>query len=1057
MLHLLGVQECKRMTRLPESLWALTALQTLDLAMCEGLRGLPEGLSALTALEGLNLRSCKRLTGLPEGLSALTALKTLDLERCEGLRVLPEGLSALTALQTLILWGSTELTSLPEGLSALTVLHLLGVQVCKRMTRLPESLWALTALQTLDLAMCGGLRGLPEGLSELTALTTLDLTRCEGLRGLPEGLSVLTALQTLNLYRCRGLRGLPEGLSALTALQTLDLFWCSGLTALPEGLSALTALQTLNLEGCRELTGLPEGLSALTALQMLDLYGCSELPALPEGLSALTALRTLDLTGCSTLQALPPWISALTALVVLDLEDCPAASPKEQLESGIESLPNANVHLNLKFKGQDAADGRTEAISALILAGADPNIPCEPSGFTAIHWATESGHAQAITALIQGGADPNIVDQDKHTPFSIAAKQKSSEALKALLEGGADTDKMAWAERIYLVKGVDRGRDAWYYVLVEPCKIPSFLAALNDNIIHLENYGKILKSGYGEAPPACVTQALEEFSRIEEKFPTGTAEQILRAIAQSQLVQTAQELVRAENWISLADIADDLLLIARDLRSAMPEVAKAIFSWLGICYNQLGQYTKAIEHYEQHLTVAEEVGDRAGQGGACNSLGYSLAKNGDAAGAARVLLRGLAVWQRVEEDVGAHDDRRVSLFEDQQTTYMHLQDVLMRQEGRAGWALGVAAEGKARALAYRLGAVGESHGGGGDSEDGEQSADRPYEDVCESWWMEVQRLARGEGAKTRVIEFSFLSDGKVGIWVLSGDTGELLCSKVVSSTWLAGSRGLSIQEALAEARKSMGVRGRDAMREAPDALCASTRQATDLVDASLSTDEPASSGRSIATKMLRKELYQTLIAPVEAALEGAEELLIVPSMELFEVPWAALTDEDGSYLMERYIIRTAPSLRVARQAADKTQEDGNQPRKISRKSETGTQEQIAEKVLDMWKAADINELYLFHGTSSETAMLICQNGFDPAAASTGGLYRAGIHPVLPSGSWKELKFVQLSPEIVKRIGSHLTAVTDEMLRNSVETMLKQLLARSDLQERERLLRVLAMH
>jgi small ubiquitin-related modifier len=59
------------------------------------------------------------------------------------------------------------------------------------------------------------------------------------------------------------------------------------------------------------------------------------------------------LTGCSTLQALPPWLSALTALEVLDLEDCPAALPEEQLESGIESLPNANVHLNLKFKGQD--------------------------------------------------------------------------------------------------------------------------------------------------------------------------------------------------------------------------------------------------------------------------------------------------------------------------------------------------------------------------------------------------------------------------------------------------------------------------------------------------------------------------------------------------------------------------------------------------------------------------------------------------------------------------------------------------------------------------------
>jgi hypothetical protein len=77
--------------------------------------------------------------------------------------------------------------------------------------------------------------------------------------------------------------------------------------------------------------------------------------------------------------------------------------------------------------------------------------------------------------------------------------------------------------------------------------------------------------------------------------------------------------------------------------------------------------------------------------------------------------------------------------------------------------------------------------------------------------VEVNRLACGEGAETRVIDFSFLSDGKLAIWVVSGGTGELLCSKVVASTGLGGSRGCSIQEVLEEERKSMGVRGRDAM------------------------------------------------------------------------------------------------------------------------------------------------------------------------------------------------------------------------------------------------------
>ena len=103
----------------------------------------------------------------------------------------------------------------------------------------------------------------------------------------------------------------------------------------------------------------------------------------------------------------------------------------------------------------------------------------------------------------------------------------------------------------------------------------------------------------------------------------------------------------------------------------------------------------------------------------------------------------------------AHDDRRVSVFEQQQETYRMLQSVLLRQGGRqvTGWALVVAEEGKGRALAYHLGL---GTGGGGDSDDGgDQSIDRPYEDMCEAWWAEVQRLALAEGTVTRVLEYSW--------------------------------------------------------------------------------------------------------------------------------------------------------------------------------------------------------------------------------------------------------------------------------------------------------------
>ena len=55
------------------------------------------------------------------------------------------------------------------------------------------------------------------------------------------------------------------------------------------------------------------------------------------------------------------------------------------------------------------------------------------------------------------------------------------------------------------------------------------------------------------------------------------------------------------------------------------------------------------------------------------------------------------------------------------------------------------------------------------------------------------------------------------------------------------------------------------------------------------------------------------------ALEGAGEVLIIPHGDLLTVPWAALLDESQAerrrYLIQRHVVRVAPSLRVARAAA----------------------------------------------------------------------------------------------------------------------------------------------
>jgi len=116
----------------------------------------------------------------------------------------------------------------------------------------------------------------------------------------------------------------------------------------------------------------------------------------------------------------------------------------------------------------------------------------------------------------------NIADKHNQTDSSFADRfQKKPAMTSTKLDNVAeeepdsekkpiDPKKRALAKYIYLVKGIDAGRKAWYYVLVEALKVQLFLKALNDDIIHLEHYGKILYSAYGEEPPAHITKALKD-------------------------------------------------------------------------------------------------------------------------------------------------------------------------------------------------------------------------------------------------------------------------------------------------------------------------------------------------------------------------------------------------------------------------------------------------------------------------------------------------------------------------------------------------------------------
>ena len=61
----------------------------------------------------------------------------------------------------------------------------------------------------------------------------------------------------------------------------------------------------------------------------------------------------------------------------------------------------------------------------------------------------------------------------------------------------------------------------------------------------------------------------------------------------------------------------------------MPSIASFVYRTLGRAYHPLGDYVKAIEYHTQHLAVAKEVGDRAGEGRTYANLGNAYQSQGD--------------------------------------------------------------------------------------------------------------------------------------------------------------------------------------------------------------------------------------------------------------------------------------------------------------------------------------------------------------------------------------------------------------------------------------------
>ena len=118
----------RRLTSLPESIWGLSGLETLNLSD-NVLEELPDAIGALSRLRKLNLKN-NRLWQLPAAIGRLTNLLALDVSG-NALEGLPDSIGGLTSLKILHL-ARNQIRELPPSLfkNETLMLQLNGNPIC---------------------------------------------------------------------------------------------------------------------------------------------------------------------------------------------------------------------------------------------------------------------------------------------------------------------------------------------------------------------------------------------------------------------------------------------------------------------------------------------------------------------------------------------------------------------------------------------------------------------------------------------------------------------------------------------------------------------------------------------------------------------------------------------------------------------------------------------------------------------------------------------------------------------------------------------------------------
>jgi CHAT domain-containing protein len=288
---------------------------------------------------------------------------------------------------------------------------------------------------------------------------------------------------------------------------------------------------------------------------------------------------------------------------------------------------------------------------------------------------------------------------------------------------------------------------------------------------------------------------------------------------------------------------------------------------MGQIYQKQGKFTQSLDSLNQALVIQKTIGDRASIAITLRLIGLNQLETNKINEAIVSLTESIKVIESLHP--GLNDANKISIFESHNLSYKLLQKAWITQK-QPNQALEVSERGRARAfvelLSQRL------------ANEETPNSSSQQGTIKPPTIAEIQKIAAVEQAT--LVEYSLISDRELYIWVIK-PTGEITLRQVDLNAFKNPANkeeisGLDIKKLVINARNRL--------------LSAVGSQA----------------------KPQLQQLHQIFIQPIADLLPNNPQdlVILIPQHSLFLLPFYALIDPDGKYLIEKHTILTAPSIQV---------------------------------------------------------------------------------------------------------------------------------------------------